>query len=162
MGAGGQPPKFFTAQDGTLLTLFNLFDDSGEHTGRAVVLYATHDGGNTWTHTTPLAVSKSQTPYYAIADMNHVWVTHGGVLHATSDGGRQWATLPPPPLFANPNAGSEPWNLASVTQLDFISPEVGWAVRNARHRLDPPTFPFLLKTLDGGRTWSPVTYTILR
>jgi photosystem II stability/assembly factor-like uncharacterized protein len=158
-----QPPKFFTALDGTLLTRYEIYDDAKgwERTGSVIVFYSTHDGGNTWTHTTPLPVSMEKTSYQAVADMNHAWVTHGGVLHATSDGGRHWALLPSNPLFAIP-ANAAPWTAAPVTQLDFISPEVGWVVRNARVGLDQPTPPFLLKTLDGGRTWSPVTYTISR
>ncbi len=63
----------------------------------------------------------------------------------TNDGGRQWTTVRPGPPFAN------------VGGLDFISPRIGWATGQAL------SDPFLLKSLDGGRTWTAVTpYTILR
>ncbi len=65
--------------------------------------------------------------------MNHGWVSDGDVLYATSDGGRRWTTIRPGYPFVN------------VAQIDFISPQVGWAAGE-------PGFPRLLKTEDGGRT----------
>ena len=70
--------------------------------------------------------------------MNHGWIADGDILYVTNDGGSQWTTIPPSPRFAN------------VKQVDFISPQVGWAVTPAS----------LLKTEDGGFTWAPVAYTI--
>lgn len=137
-----QPPKFFTAQDGILPILYSLYNNSGRETGKVVVLYATHDGGTMWAYKTSLRISVSDAVHQAVSDMNHAWVTNGRTLRATSDGGRRWATMSPNRLFAD------------VKQLDFISPQVGWAIRE--------TFPFLLKTMDGGRNWTPMTYTILR
>jgi photosystem II stability/assembly factor-like uncharacterized protein len=73
--------------------------------------------------------------------MNHGWIADGDTLYVTIDSGRQWTTI-------------RSTSFPGAKQLDFISPQVGWAV--ARE------VPFLLKTLDGGRTWFAVTYTILR
>jgi photosystem II stability/assembly factor-like uncharacterized protein len=75
------------------------------------------------------------------ADINHGWIADRDTLYATINGGRQWTTI-------------RPTSFPGAKQLDFISPQVGWAV--AREA------PFLLKTLDGGRTWSPVTYMVLQ
>src|SRR2546422_3659796 len=111
-GARPEPPKFFTARDGTLPILYDLLNNSGEQTGRVVVLYATHDGGTTWTYAAPVRIGVSDLTYQAVGDVNHAWVLNGGVLHATSDGGRRGTMIPPKPL------------LADVIQLDFISPKV--------------------------------------
>ena len=155
-----QPPKFFTATVGILPVYYSVRNESGQEK-MIVAFYATHDSGTTWTLTTPADVSQP-LPNFAVMDMNHAWVTAGGVLQATSDGGRHWAQLPSNPLFAVPTNHTNPSMSPPVTQLDFISPDVGWAVRYARDFPAPPVPPFLLKTLDGGRTWSPVTYTISR
>ena len=159
-GISAQPPMFFTATDGILPVYYSVRNDSGQET-MIVAFYTTHDSGTTWTPTTPAAVSKS-LPIIAVVDMNHAWVTAGGLLQVTSDGGHHWAQLPRDPLFAIPTSHTNPYMSPPVAQLDFISPEVGWAVRYARDFPASPTPPFLLKTLDGGRTWLPVTYTILR
>ena len=103
------------------------------------VFYMTHDGGANWKYTTPLSACCSSVNF---ADINHGWVTDGHLLYMTADGGGHWTAVPPGPLFAD------------VRQLDFVSPRVRWAVRQ--------TSPFLLKTLDSGHTWIPVTYTVLR
>ncbi len=128
-------PRFFTPREGILFTFLTLHDDSGKRTGWLGVFYVTHDGGTTWTYVAPVPLG-----YQAVADMNHAWSLNGGVLRVTSDGGRRWTTLAPNPL------------LVDVNRLEFISPQVGWAIRQAR--------PFLLKTSDGGRTWAPVVYVI--
>jgi photosystem II stability/assembly factor-like uncharacterized protein len=146
--AYAKPPKFFTARDG-ILPVYYTVRDAGQET-MIVAFYLTHDGGTTWTYALG-PVSTWSVATHAVADMNHAWVRRGNVLYATTDGGRHWTTILRSSL------------LLDVAQLDFISPEVGWAVgAGARVGLDPPTSPFLLKTLDGGRTWSPVTYTFTR
>jgi Tol biopolymer transport system component len=134
---GTSPPTFFTARDGVIPVFYSA--DRSASSGTIGVFYVTHDGGTTWTPTTPVSVTESHRPS-SFADSNHGWVTDGDVLYETSDGGHQWATLHPTPSFTD------------VTQLEFISPEVGWAVKKAS--------PFLLRTVDGGQTWAPVTYTI--
>jgi len=131
-----KPPIFFTAQDG-ILPVYYGYDTSAV----VVVFYVTHDGGTTWTYTTPASVTSYWDPL-SFADVSHGWVTEGDALYVTSDGGHRWTTIRATPPFA------------TVRQIDFISPQVGWAVRQ--------TSPLLLKTLDGSHTWAPVTYTISR
>lgn len=132
-----KPPKFFTERDGILPVSYSIFNNSQE-TGLITVFYVTHDGGATWKYTTSL----SACCLSSFADVDHGWITDGVALYATIDGGRHWTKIHPTPPFGD------------VKQLDFISPQLGWAVRQ--------TSPFLLKTLDGGHTWAPVAYTISR
>ncbi len=139
-----QPPKprFFTARNGILSTFYEIYAgpyDSLRPTGDTfIAIYATHDGGTTWTYSSVKRVNG----FYlcSFADMNHGWLTNRSDLYATSDGGRRWTTIHPNHLPAD------------VVQLDFISPAVGWA-RGQKS---------LHKTLDGGLTWAPLPYRILR
>ena len=77
-------------------------------------------------------------------DMQHGWLTDGTTLYATSDGGQHWRKMAP---------GS---NFKRVTQLDFVSSTEGWAIGGQGKGA-----PFLLKTMDGGQTWTPLTSTRL-
>jgi photosystem II stability/assembly factor-like uncharacterized protein len=139
------PPKFFTTRDG-VLPVFYSFDAPPSYPpgDSVVVFYATHNRGMTWIPTTPVSITRVATPVDFV-DSTHGWVADG-VLYATSDGGRRWVTIQPKQLPGD------------VTQLDFISPQVGWAIGWA---ISDKVIP-LHKTLDGGRTWSPVAYTVVR
>jgi len=138
-----RPPTFFTPRDGILPVDYDVRNESGlKAIAAVVVFYATHDGGTTWTYTTPVSVTLGNGLSTSFADAKHGWVTDGTALHATRDAGHQWTTIQPASIFAD------------VKQLDFISPRVGWAVKQ--------TSPVLLKTLDGGHTWVPVPYIVVR
>ncbi len=141
------PPTFFSARDGILpiFLSYSVKDEYCEHGRTVAVFYVTHDGGATWTYTTPVEVRAA--PAWSFADMRHGWVTEGNILYHTKDGGHRWTKVLLPPAFAD------------VKQLDFISPQVGWAVRGPVWTLKR-TPPSLLKTVDGGHTWVPATYTI--
>jgi photosystem II stability/assembly factor-like uncharacterized protein len=142
----GGAHKFLNSLDGILPVLFSTNKDAG------ITFYVTHDGGITWTYTTPVTLKSDsafgggmQRPVYrssSFVDANHGWVTDGDALYVTSDGGRRWATIHPGPPF-------EPFD--QVGELDFISTKVGWATGRG-----PVTAPFLLKTVDGGHTWTDV------
>lgn len=143
-------PKFFSARDGILLvSYYGAQDFSSEDTG--VLLYVTHDGGRSWTYTTPLIWKVRLTasgilttgPWSAsFADINHAWVTAADFLYVTKDGGRRWMKVQPGKPFGD------------TVLLDFISPTVGWAPGGW---FAPP---YLLKTVDGGWTWKTLSYSI--
>jgi photosystem II stability/assembly factor-like uncharacterized protein len=131
-------PKFFGARDGILPVFYRNRDTNAWF----VVFYVTHDGGTTWAYTTPIFTTQGEFSPLGLADVDHGWISDGDALYITTDGGRRWIKSHPAPPFAD------------VKQLDFISPQVGWALRQ--------TSPFLLKTVDGGHTWASVPYTISR
>ena len=143
-----EPPIFFTAREGILPVSYSILNESFESIARVVVFYMTRDGGTRWTYSTPVSVTRMGPPS-SFADVNHGWISDGAALYATIDGGRLWTKVEPTPL------------IAEVKQLDFISPQVGWAVRSyALQSGIHQAPPFLLRTLDGGRTWVSMTYTI--
>ncbi len=129
-----RPPTFFTATEGILPVSFVT------ETASSLDFYVTHDGGATWQSTTPLAASATIADFI---DMDHGWASDGTLLYVTSDGGQQWAKLAPGGGFQH------------VTRLDFVSSSIGWAIGATGSHV-----PSLLKTVDGGKTWTVIPYTI--
>jgi photosystem II stability/assembly factor-like uncharacterized protein len=130
-------PTFFSVTDGILPVIFS---DGVTGRGIATDIYMTHDGGTTWKSSTPLATVFSTIDF---VDMWHGWVTDGMVLYRTSDGGQHWAKLSP---------GA---NFKQITNLSFVSSTTGWAVGG-----QSDASSFLLKTADGGTTWTPIPISI--
>jgi photosystem II stability/assembly factor-like uncharacterized protein len=124
----------------------------GSNQDAGAFFYVTHDGGMTWMSTTPVTLTSDRTAGGALwstyqsssfADANHGWVTDGRALYVTRDGGQRWAKLLASLPFDRP-----------LGEIAFVSPRVGWATGQAGR------IPFLLKTLDGGYTWTPVSYVV--
>ena len=131
-------PTFFSPDDGILPVIFsNVTTDSPI----ATAIYRTHDGGRTWQGTTPVIAA---LPLLVFADMQHGWATDGTILYSTGDGGNHWLKLSPSASFKN------------IAQLDFISDTVGWAISSTTANSSS-----LLKTIDGGRTWTPISSMIV-
>jgi len=130
-------PTFFSPVDGILPVIFSNVNTGSEI---ATAIYATHDGGNTWQSTTPLPVALR---ILSFADTQHWWASDGTVLYSTADGGKRWLKLSPAAVFKN------------IAQLDFVSDKVGWAIS-----LTTSQASSLLKTIDGGRTWTTIPATI--
>jgi photosystem II stability/assembly factor-like uncharacterized protein len=129
------PPKFFTDKDGIVPVWFGFLPDPVTDSVR--VLYTTHDGGTTWKYQQPFPRGE-----VVMVDIDHAWAWDGVVLRVTSDSGRTWNELPKNPLFGD------------VRQFNFVSPQIGWAIRS--------TPPLMLRTSDGGFAWTPVSYAISR
>ncbi|MFL5662230.1 MAG: WD40/YVTN/BNR-like repeat-containing protein, partial [Ktedonobacteraceae bacterium] len=130
-------PTFLSAADGILPVIFsNATTDSDIATS----IYTTHDGGQTWQSTVPVSAA---VRVLGFADMQHWWATDGTILYSTGDGGNHWTKLSPGGSFKN------------IVQLDFISDTVGWAISSTA-----PASSTLLKTVDGGRTWTTISSTV--
>jgi photosystem II stability/assembly factor-like uncharacterized protein len=130
-------PTFFSATNGILPVIFS---DGVTGRGIATDIYMTHDGGTTWKNTTPLTAVFGTIDF---VDMQHGWATDGTVLYHTSDGGQLWAKLSP---------GA---NFKQITYLSFVSSTTGWAIGRQSN-----TSSFLLKTTDGGNTWTLIPISI--
>ena len=128
-----QPPVFFSATEGILpVSIFY----QGSVTLLAV--YATHDGGATWSHSTLVFAAGKAWDFLT---MQQGWVlgANGSSVNVTSNGGQSWLIITPSANFRN------------ISQLDFVSAQEGWAISTTT-----PSAPVLLKTMDGGHTWVPV------
>jgi photosystem II stability/assembly factor-like uncharacterized protein len=130
-------PTFSSVNDGILPVIFS---DVTTDSAIATAIYTTHDGGKTWRSTVPVPAA---LPLLSFADMQHGWATDGTVLYSTDNGGDHWMKLFPNKSFKN------------IAQLDFISDKVGWAISSTAS-----TSSTLLKTVDGGRTWTTISSTI--
>ncbi len=130
-------PTFFSATDGILPVMFS---DHISGRGIATDIYVTHDGGTTWKSTVPLPAAFGTIDF---VDMQHGWVTDGMVLYNTSDGGQHWAKL---------SSGAD---FKQITYLSFVSSTIGWAIGSQSN-----TSSFLLKTTNGGKTWTPIPISI--
>jgi photosystem II stability/assembly factor-like uncharacterized protein len=130
-------PTFFSATDGILPV---IIADLITGRGIATDIYVTHDGGTTWKSTVPLPAASGTIDF---VDMQHGWATDGIVLYSTNDGGQHWTKLSP---------GA---NFKQVTDLSFVSSIAGWAIGGQSN-----TSSFLLETTDGGKTWTPIPFSI--
>lgn len=131
-------PTFFSAADGILPILFSRTTTDN---AIATAIYTTHDGGRNWQSTAPVPAA---LPLLSFADMRHGWATDGTTLYSTGDGATHWLKLSPDASFKN------------ITQLDFVTDTVGWAISSTK-----PNASSLLKTVDGGRTWTTIPSTVV-
>jgi photosystem II stability/assembly factor-like uncharacterized protein len=146
-------PQFFSAQDG--LMPLSTSGPAPKYT-QTTMIYATHDGGATWTGT-PVPFDAT---FAAYIDMTHAWTWTGGpnqyTFAATSDGGRHWTRESTHPGFIN------------IYGFDFVSPALGWAIADNVQKVVPDgsslrngDIAALLRTTDGGLTWHEIAHSLV-
>ena len=137
------------------------------------VLFKTRDGGNSWETISPdltretyddtplsIGVYKNEDMkkmprrgvIYTVApsflDINTIWAgTDDGLIHVTKDGGKNWTNVTPPSVSA--------WSKVSLMEASHFDANTAYAAVN-RIRLDDQK-PHILKTKDGGKTWTEIT-----
>jgi photosystem II stability/assembly factor-like uncharacterized protein len=141
------PPIFFTARDGLLPAI--LFK-----AGLAQLIYVTHDGGATWTDTTPLHNARNLD----VVTMRDMWAVESASaaagsagrplrLYVTHDGGFHWTAI-------GPNKA-----IRDGATLDFIDHQTGFVLYPA---LGSGSQTTLLKTVDGGHSWFAIHPHVLQ
>ncbi len=138
----------------------------------ANTIWKTANGGQSWTEispdltrkewavppnvgvyaTTPAAKVTRRGVVYAIApsplEGNRIWAgTDDGLIHMTADGGTLWKNVTPPEL--------RPWAKVSILEASHFDPLAAYAAINT-FRLDDLR-PHILRTSDGGATWTSIT-----
>ena len=131
-------PPVFSGQDGAFAVIAASTDSSP-----MVRFYRSTDGGRTWVLAAQVHIGESGSTSVAVVDPLHYLVidSHTGQLQATSDGGVTWQPAP--------SSG-----LGAMMRLRFWDPRNGVAVVQMTNGQARPAG--LLRTTDGGQSWSPV------
>ncbi len=101
-------------------------------------VYLTSDGGNTWQPggLTPLIANPS------FINPAQGWALSSNGIAVAHNGGQLWEQIP----------ADSTWKSAlNIASIQFVSETVGWASGR-----DQQKFPLVLKTIDGGHSWSVV------
>lgn len=130
--------------------LVNHTSPHGDLAAQAV--YMTRNGGANWHLRTHLPIKQSYSEHnFVFVDTRHGWLLSEDdtKLYATRNGGRSWQRM-------TTHFGSRrvlPPNTVQNAQLDFVTPQDGWALIVTHVSVGPEAFD-LLRTRDGGRHWS--------
>lgn len=123
-------PTFFSPQVGVAPVMVMMTSEPARQ-GHFFTFDHTVDGGQTWS-TEPQILCQGVFDWL---DARHGWVVSTASLRVTADGGKTWTEV-----HSNISVGG-------VRQLDFTDGQIGWAVEAGGGRT-------LLKTTDGGQTWT--------
>ena len=124
---GASLPVFFGGTEAVLPVL--LFANNN-----GTDFYVSHDGGQTWSETTPVA----QGGYLAVASASDFFIWDGSAsLNVSHDAGATWSTVTP-----NVNIKD------NMVSMQFINATTGWTLTS-----DANSHRMLYKTVDGGATW---------
>jgi photosystem II stability/assembly factor-like uncharacterized protein len=153
------PPVFFGKEqrDGIMLMIF-LDSQGNSH----VLTYSSLNSGDKWSAPVTSSLGNIGSPVYDFCDPSHGWIwdSDGNKLYSTSNAGHQWKLLRSNPI------GREFYN---PLQLDFVTPERGWAIGQPEISLVKVKNSYLVtgkwtsllfKTNDGGRTWTKQNFTL--
>jgi photosystem II stability/assembly factor-like uncharacterized protein len=125
---GPSQPVFFSASEAVLPV--QLFANT---TGTD--FYISHDGGQTWAASTPIA----QGGFLAVASATVFFVWDGGAtLNVSQDAGASWSTLTPDITIKD-----------DMVSMQFINASTGWVLTS-----DANNHRMLRKTVDGGAHWT--------
>ena len=116
-------------------------------------VFATADGGRTWTESTPFTIDGT-VAQVTFADPEHGWLLVNvdlsptgkplPWLYRTTDGGRQWV-----PAAAAPPGTADPNDMCQKLSMSFPTATTGWLTTSCR------SGNYVFVSHDGGSTWAP-------
>ena len=122
-------PRFVTSKDAYLPVHVT------SQNGVMLAVYATHDGGTSWSLTPTLIPQGGSMDFVSVSD-GFVW--NSTAFYVTHDGAQTWTIIPPDVGFGESFAG-----------MDFVDAATGFTLTN-----DVTGARGLYKTTDGGATWN--------
>jgi photosystem II stability/assembly factor-like uncharacterized protein len=133
-----------------LPVMVNVCSSKGRNTTCRSGLYAllSFDGGRTWTASRhiPAPAGDAVSAAWQVMSSHTWWSVAGSRLWGTNDAGQHWRSTP----LHLPGGGR-------LLQIQFVSPTAGWAIAGQTSRNDSyAQHVTLLRTSDGGRSWSEV------
>jgi photosystem II stability/assembly factor-like uncharacterized protein len=154
IGCTLSPPQFTSSLDGVL-----------EGATGVAVLYATTDGGRTWS---PRADPPASFVDFINADDGFSLGLSGNnnpdaVIWTTRNGGKSWQEVP------RSGGGGAAGPTSDIDAIDFVNTNLGWATPvdistgGLNYIPTPNTAPFTLwETRDAGATWTVITPRFIR
>lgn len=125
------------------------------------VVFATADGGRTWTESAPVNPGDGGVTMLSFADWAHGWlvVDLGAAmgqnpvrLYRTADGGRHWSVVAASPAMGSVTAGGSGIPVqCDKSGITFATVSTGWLTSACAAGMTDS----LLVSRDGGATWAP-------
>lgn len=149
-----QYPTFFDEMNGILPVFIK---DDGTDMAH-IFIYATQDNGLTWSLENEPTImdqfSRRGADIEFITRLDGFLTSQDG-LSLTHDGGKTWISIAMPEEFKSSDS------IYVEKQLNFIDPKTGWMVLKRRSMGTSKLLAdILLKTTDGGMTWSEIVPVI--
>ena len=137
---GGLPLSFPGRQHGFLPVQLIKYNPDGTLAYDAIALYATPDGGATWS-LTPTVLSGVDPAALELVDDFDLVALCGSDICVTHDEAHTWQAL-------TPNVDLSSTDTRYVLEMTFVTPSTGWII------LTEAGTRQLYRTSDGGATWS--------
>ena len=146
--ADTEPPQFFGPRARQGVFVARLVNNNHPKSGRVETgFFATRDGGRHWRLMHPVPVRDGDSfDSIDFLDAEHSWAVvddrrdRAAKLYATANGGRAWRRMT---AHLSPRRALPPETTTQHAQLDFITPQDGWALIVTHVSVGPEAFDLL-------------------
>jgi photosystem II stability/assembly factor-like uncharacterized protein len=144
-------PTFF-GSEGVLPVNIIKYNTDGSLAFSVLVLYASHDGGQSWQADPALLENQdAQINSVEVLSEKIAIVRCNKNLCSTSDGAQSWQSLASSLDFSQAAAGPD-----YISQFSFVDPSNGWAISGESGATN------LWKTTDGGASWTKLSPALVK